>query len=109
MPPVEGVLPLATRVRCESCSEVLVTRHPWDTVGCSCGALTLSGRPWRPRVSWRGGAGGGWSDVTDLTGTADECRPGPEDDTDTTPRRPDALGFAGALRPATGPAHRSRS
>ena len=27
---------------------------PWDAVTCACGSLTVSGRPWRPTVSWSG-------------------------------------------------------
>jgi len=50
-------------IRCERCFAVLRTRHPWDTVDCRCGALTLSGRPWRPHISCRVVPGGGWSQV----------------------------------------------
>ena len=56
----------ARRIRCESCFDVLQSRHPWDTVGCGCGSLTVSGPPWRPAISWLGHPGSGWSDVTDL-------------------------------------------
>jgi hypothetical protein len=50
-------------VRCESCGEDVVTRHAFDKVECSCGDVTVSGRPWRPTVTFRARAGSGWHEV----------------------------------------------
>jgi len=37
------------------------TTHAWEHVTCACGAVTVSGVPWRPRVDWRATPFGGWS------------------------------------------------
>lgn len=66
------------RFRCDACGEVLEPGSHWTTRTCSCGRLTLSGGPRRPRVSWRASPGTGWS----------ELDPAPEADDDETP--PDA-------------------
>ena len=51
-------------VRCEGCGAVLVLAHPFDVRTCLCGAVSVSGRPWRPTVTWLSRPGGGWSEVT---------------------------------------------
>jgi hypothetical protein len=47
-------------------------------VTCACGALTASGRPWRPRLHWSATSGGGWTELDDDTGSAGA--PSPDDD-----------------------------
>jgi hypothetical protein len=70
----EGVTARRTiEVRCESCRAVVSTRHAWDTVTCTCGQLTVSGRPWRPTIAWLAAPGGGWTETThDLAVGADD-------------------------------------
>ena len=55
------------RVRCEHCFEVLWTRHPWDSVTCRCGELSLTGLPWSPTVRWASAPGGGWVELDPST------------------------------------------
>jgi hypothetical protein len=81
------------RLRCESCSTIISTRHAWDHVTCACGALSASGRPWRPTIHWLATSGGGWTDLDDGVATTD---PSPAGDGDGDgdgdgPRRP--IGF----------------
>jgi hypothetical protein len=54
---------LPQRVRCTRCFGVVWTTHPWERVSCCCGAVTVSGTPWRPRIDWMAGPPGGWSFV----------------------------------------------
>jgi hypothetical protein len=71
----------ALRLRCESCLCVIALRHAWDVASCGCGALLLSGRPWRPTIHWLSGPGGGWSQVDD------EIPPETGDDQEKEPER----------------------
>jgi hypothetical protein len=58
------------RLRCEACLDELTLRHYFDLMTCSCGALTVTGRPARPTVHWLGRPGGGWSELDDETDPA---------------------------------------
>jgi hypothetical protein len=53
------------RLRCEACLDELSLRHYFDLMTCSCGALTVTGRPARPTVHWLSRPGGGWSELDD--------------------------------------------
>jgi hypothetical protein len=44
---------------------VVWTTNPWEAATCRCGAVAVSGLPWRPRVDWFASAPGGWSFVED--------------------------------------------
>ena len=66
------------RLQCEACGAVICTRHAWDHVACECGALSASGRPWRPTIHWRASSGGGWTELDDDTEGPDS--PSPNDD-----------------------------
>jgi len=80
------------RLRCESCLEVLTLAHAWEVVTCSCGALTLSGRPARPAVHWLSRPGGGWTDLdTGADAAAGPVDPTGDDESDGPVR---TLGFS---------------
>jgi len=75
-------------VRCESCRSVVSTAHAWDNVTCACGNVTVSGRPWRPTVSWAARPGSGWS-----AAEPDSAEPSGDDaETEVLSERP--IGFA---------------
>ena len=67
------------RVRCARCLDVVWSANPWERVSCRCGAVTLSGLPWRPRVDWYATSAGGWSFVED--GAVGEVPSGSEEGT----------------------------
>jgi hypothetical protein len=71
------------RLQCEACGTVISTRHAWDHVACSCGGLSASGRPWRPRIHWRATSGAGWIELDD-----DEPTTEPLEVPEVEPRRP---------------------
>jgi len=79
-PPIE--------IRCEACRTVVSTRHAWEAVTCACGALTVSGRPSKPRVSWVAQPGAGWSVAVEEPVAED-----PDDDAAARPA-PRPIGFA---------------
>lgn len=66
----------AQRVRCARCLGVVATSHAWEVVTCPCGAVTVSGRPWRLRVDWSATSAGGWSYVEEAGADGD---PRPDD------------------------------
>jgi hypothetical protein len=75
--------------RCNACGTVVESMHPWDTVTCACGALTVSGGPERPWRSWNVVSGAGWTDLaTDEddrpqggdAASRDDDEPGGDDD-----------------------------
>lgn len=70
----------AGRVRCARCLGVVATSHAWEVVTCACGAVTVSGLPWRLRVEWSALSPGGWS-------YAEDADPEPDGD----PRADDAV------------------
>jgi len=53
------------RARCEVCGGVIESTHPFETVTCSCGRLSLSGGPELRRVSWVAEAGAAWTDLSE--------------------------------------------
>jgi hypothetical protein len=62
------------RARCNVCGEVIESRHPWETVQCSCRRLALSGGPQRRRVQWTADPGSSWTDLSDDAEVGDEAR-----------------------------------
>ncbi len=84
----------AERVRCARCLGVVATSHAWEVVTCACGAVTVSGLPWRLRVDWSASSPGGWSYVEDAD-------PEPEPEPDGDPRADDAA--AGGAQEAPTP------
>jgi hypothetical protein len=69
-----GATAAPVAIRCEACRSVVATQHSWDAVTCACGALTVSGRPTKPTVSWVARPGGGWSEhVVDEDGDGDQA------------------------------------
>jgi hypothetical protein len=93
-PAEEGAPRPAVAVRCESCGSVVSTTHPWDTVTCACGRLTVSGRPWQPTIAWLAAPGSGWSTANEDDGDAGDGDTGAGDESDADvvtaqpPRRP---------------------
>jgi hypothetical protein len=57
------------------CGSVIESVHPWDSVTCDCGRLSLSGGPERPQVYWKAEPGSSW---TDLGGDIDDDGENPE-------------------------------
>lgn len=87
-----GASPPPIEIRCEACRTVVSTRHAWEAVTCACGALTVSGRPSKPRVSWVARPGAGWSEAIAAPADASDAEV-PDDDESARPvRRP--IGYA---------------
>lgn len=60
------------------CFAVVSTAHPWEQATCTCGSVTVSGLPWRPRVDWSTLSPGGWSFVDEDTAEDQEAAEGEE-------------------------------
>jgi hypothetical protein len=79
----EGTSPLSERapivVRCEACGSDVATRHAFDKVTCSCGDVTVTGRPWRPTVTFRARAGSGWHELAPSPEGVDDDEPATDD------------------------------
>ncbi len=68
------------RAQCSVCGDIIESVHPWDSVSCSCGRLSLHGGPQRPQVFWKAEPGSSWTDLSDEADSDDNysglTRPG---------------------------------